>query len=100
MRVRLDHLASKWNRSPESLRADVMRSVRHGAHVVSVTEAADGKRWKALLIDGWTTCHERNPWQAGESAILVDAEFGEVLDWHTEQIGPATIGQASWRERV
>lgn len=86
--VRLDHLASKWNRSPESLRADVLRSIRHGANVVSVTEVADGKRWKALLHEGWTTCQERDPWQAGESAILVDGAWGDVLEWRTEQIGP------------
>lgn len=86
--VRLDHLASKWNRSPESLSNDIDRSIRQGANVVSVTEAADGKRWKALLVDGWTTCQDRTPWQAGESAILVDDSWGDVLDWHTEQIGP------------
>lgn len=87
-RVRLDHLASKWNRSVESLRADVDRSIGQGANVISLTEVADGRRWKALLVDGWTTCHERDPWQAGESAILVDNDFGEVLEWCTEQIGP------------
>lgn len=88
MKVRLDHLASRWDRSPDSLHADVRRSVHQGAHVISVTEAADGKRWQALAVDGWTTCQDRTPWQAGESAILVDDDFGEVIDWRTEQIGP------------
>lgn len=86
--ARLDHLASKWNRSPESLGADIERSIRQGANVISCTEVADGKRWQALQVDGWTTCQDRDPWQAGESAILVDDSFGDVLEWHTEQIGP------------
>lgn len=88
MRLRLDHLASRWDRSPESLRSDVERSIRQGANVISVTEVADGKRWRALQVDGWTTCQRRDPWQAGESAILVDDDFGDVLTWRTEQIGP------------
>lgn len=86
--LRLDHLASKWDRSVESLRADVDRSIGQGANVVSLTEVADGRRWKALDVVGWITCQDRTPWQAGESAILVDNSWGEVLEWTTEQIGP------------
>lgn len=88
MKVRLDHLASRWDRSPDSLHADIARSIRQGANVISVTEAADGKRWQALKHDGWTTCQDRTPWQAGESAILVRESFGQIIDWRTEQIGP------------
>ena len=77
--IRLDHLASRWDRSPESLASDVRRSIRQGAHVISRHRGrgrqALAGRWST---HGCTTCQDRTPWQAGESAILVDDDFGEV----------------------
>lgn len=84
----LDHIASKWDRSPASLAADVARSVKQGADVITFTEVADGKRWTALQRKGWTTCQDRTPWQKGEVAAMVGDHFGKVLHWETVQIAP------------
>lgn len=85
--VTLDHLASRWDRSPDSLLDDVDRSLAAGVHVITLTEVADGRRPDALRQRD--AIQSDAPWQSGEIALIVNAETGtEPVAAETIRIGP------------
>lgn len=84
--------ASKWNRTPESLKDSLTFSKKQAAHVILLTEVADGKRPDALVkwaeLNNWGLAQDQSPWQSGEVAALWDKEECTLLGWDLVSIGP------------
>ena len=85
--LRQDHRSSKWNKSPRSLHRSIVESAQH-VDIITVTEAADGDRPKALDLDGWTTVQDVRPWVEGECALLARDDVWEVVRWQAYEVAP------------
>lgn len=83
---------SRWDRSPDSLKDSLTVSRKQGAHVILLTEVADGKRPDALVdwarLNNFGLTQDLSPWQTGEVAALFDNDEAKLLAWDTVSIGP------------
>jgi hypothetical protein len=83
---------SKWNFGAGSLYNSLTASHNKGATIIALTEVADGKRPEALNRwcdkNGWANLQDTLPWQKGETAILYDWSYWQLVEWETVQIGP------------
>lgn len=83
---------SRWDRSPQSLASSLNSSRDDGATVICLTEVADGKRPDTLRAwctkNTWGKLQDNDPWQKGETAILINYTEWFLVDWATVRIGP------------